>query len=102
MNWLKRFFRMLFRREDPETALDREIAFRIETLTEANLAQGFKPAEARRQALIEFECDAQPGQRLPGHRSEPVGQSVPRTGRRTENGSHARWPRCTQECASRG
>jgi putative ABC transport system permease protein len=54
MNWLKRFFRKLFRREDPGSAFDREIAFHVETLTEANIAQGMTQAEARRQALIEF------------------------------------------------
>jgi hypothetical protein len=54
MNWLKRFFRKLFRREDPGTVFDREIAFHVETPTEANIAQGMNHAEARRHASIEF------------------------------------------------
>src|SRR5580698_8143676 len=54
MNWLTRILRKLFRRDDPGTAFDREIAFHVETLTEAYIAQGMKPEEARRQALIEF------------------------------------------------
>lgn len=54
MNWVTLILRKLFRREDPETALDREIAFHVETLTQDHIAQGMAPAEARRQALIEF------------------------------------------------
>src|SRR5271163_1425789 len=54
MNWLTRILRKLFRREDPETAFDREIAFHVETLTQDNIAHGMTPAEARREALIEF------------------------------------------------
>jgi hypothetical protein len=34
--------------------VDREIAHHIEALTEANIAQGMSPEEARHQALIEF------------------------------------------------
>jgi putative ABC transport system permease protein len=54
MNWLTRILGRLFHREDPETAFDREIAFHVETLAQDLIAQGIAPAEARRQALIEF------------------------------------------------
>ncbi len=54
MNWLMRALRKLLGREDPDAALDREIAFHVETLTDAYIAQGMNPAEARRQAMIEF------------------------------------------------
>ena len=54
MNWLTRILRKLFRRDDPGAAFDREIAFHVETLTQDLIAQGIAPAEARRQALIEF------------------------------------------------
>lgn len=36
------------------TALDREIAFHIDELTQANIARGMSPEEARRRAVIEF------------------------------------------------
>jgi putative ABC transport system permease protein len=38
----------------PADNIDREIACHIEALTEANIAQGMSPEEARHQALIEF------------------------------------------------
>jgi hypothetical protein len=38
----------------PSGSIDREIAHHIEALTEANIAQGMSPEEARHQALIEF------------------------------------------------
>jgi predicted permease len=37
-----------------ETAMDREIQFHIEELAQANIARGMTPAEARRQALLDF------------------------------------------------
>jgi putative ABC transport system permease protein len=54
MKWLNRALHKLLRREDPDTAFDREIAFHVETLTEAHIAQGMSPAEAGRRALLEF------------------------------------------------
>ena len=54
MDWVTRILRKLFRREDPETAFEREIAFHVETLMDTYIAQGMAPAEARRKALIEF------------------------------------------------
>jgi putative ABC transport system permease protein len=45
---------MWFRKRTNERQLDSELRFHIETLTEANIAAGMPPAEARRQALLEF------------------------------------------------
>jgi len=48
----------LFKRSSRQTArdaaLEREIAFHVEELTQANLARGIPPGEARRQAIVEF------------------------------------------------
>jgi putative ABC transport system permease protein len=38
----------------PGESIDREIAHHIDALTEANIAQGMSPEEARRRALVEF------------------------------------------------
>src|SRR5580658_1511453 len=54
MNWLRRAFGKIRRRDNPETSLEREIAFHIETLTEDHIARGMAPVEARRQAVLEF------------------------------------------------
>src|ERR1039457_5397122 len=48
MAWLKRFFR------NRDESLEREIEFHIAKQTEANIARGMSPEEARRQALIDF------------------------------------------------
>jgi putative ABC transport system permease protein len=40
--------------EQTAAAFDREIAYHLETLIEANLANGMTPKEARRQAILEF------------------------------------------------
>jgi hypothetical protein len=45
---------MFFRKRRPESEYDREIAFHIEQLTQAGIAEGLTRAEARRRALIEF------------------------------------------------
>src|ERR1700733_13811835 len=37
-----------------EDKVDREIAFHIEELTQANIVAGMSPSEARRRALIDF------------------------------------------------
>ena len=50
METSKRFFR----RQASDDAMDREIAFHIEELTQANIALGMLPDEARRRALLEF------------------------------------------------
>jgi len=48
MAWLKRLF------GNRNEALEREIAFHIASQTDANIARGMSPADARRQALIDF------------------------------------------------
>ncbi len=50
--WLTRLRFMLFRRKPQE--LDEELRFHVEQATEARMAAGMTPEEARRQALIEF------------------------------------------------
>jgi putative ABC transport system permease protein len=54
MGWSPHFRR----KRDPgrahEAALEREIEFHIEELTQANIAQGMTPEEARRWAVVEF------------------------------------------------
>jgi putative ABC transport system permease protein len=42
------------RKSSSGSAVDREIAFHIEELTQANIAAGMAPDEARRRALVEF------------------------------------------------
>jgi putative ABC transport system permease protein len=44
----------IFRKRPPETQLNSELRFHIEELTEANIAAGIPPAEARRRAMLEF------------------------------------------------
>ncbi|HEY9232918.1 MAG TPA: ABC transporter permease [Blastocatellia bacterium] len=51
---LSSFWRNLFRKERVERELSEEVAAYLELLIEAKLDQGIKPAEARRQALIEI------------------------------------------------
>ena len=48
------WWRSLFLRRSRETELDRELRFHIEEMTEAHIAAGLAPEEARRQAMIEF------------------------------------------------
>jgi putative ABC transport system permease protein len=43
-----------FRKSDPEDALEQELNFHIEELTQANIARGMSPENARRQALLDF------------------------------------------------
>ena len=50
MRWLRRGFRKFV----PDDAVDREIGFHIEELTQANIAKGMTPEEARRCAVLEF------------------------------------------------
>ena len=50
MAWWKK----VFRTHAPEEDLDREVAFHIEELTQANICKGMNPVEARRQAVLEF------------------------------------------------
>jgi putative ABC transport system permease protein len=47
-----------------EEKLDREISFHVEELTQANIAGGMDPAEARRRALLEFGGQEQVKQRM--------------------------------------
>lgn len=51
MSWWNFF---LGNREQREPKLDSEIGFHIDALTEENIAAGMSPAEARRQAQLEF------------------------------------------------
>ncbi len=44
----------VFRKRADDTQLDSELRFHIDELTNANIAAGMPPAEARRQALLEF------------------------------------------------
>jgi putative ABC transport system permease protein len=43
-----------FRRMQKDEDFDKEIAFHIDELTKANISRGMKPAEAHRQAILEF------------------------------------------------
>jgi len=53
MQWLRKLTAKS-KAKPTEASFDREIAFHLETLIEANLAQGMTPKEARRQAILEF------------------------------------------------
>src|SRR5207244_5000260 len=50
MEWWK----SLFRKRALDAQLDSELRFHIEELTEANVAAGLTPEEARRRAVLEF------------------------------------------------
>jgi len=50
MEWWK----SLFRKRALDAQLDSELRFHIEELTEANIAAGLSPGEARRRAVLEF------------------------------------------------
>jgi hypothetical protein len=50
MTWWKSFFRKV----SLDDQLDSELRFHIEELTDANMAAGLTPDEARRQAMLEF------------------------------------------------
>ncbi len=50
MEWWK----SLFRKRALDAQLDSEVRFHIDELTNANIAAGMSPGEARRQALLEF------------------------------------------------
>src|SRR5437879_13479140 len=50
MGWWK----SLFRKRALDAQLDAEVRFHIEELTEANVAAGLTPEEARRRAVLEF------------------------------------------------
>src|SRR6476659_2976375 len=62
------------RRHDED--LDREIAFHIDELTEANIAKGMTAVEARRQAVIAFGGREQAKQTLREVHSSPFLESV--------------------------
>ncbi|HEV2489240.1 MAG TPA: ABC transporter permease [Candidatus Acidoferrales bacterium] len=47
-------FRSLFRRHDADHELDSELRFHLDRQIAANIAAGMSPAEARRQAMLEF------------------------------------------------
>src|SRR4051812_47878643 len=50
MRWLKPFLK----RGRQELEFDRELQFHIDEAVREKIAQGFSPAEARRQTLLEF------------------------------------------------
>lgn len=50
---MRMWVRALFGREAADRELDDELRFHVESATEANIAKGMPPAEARRAALIE-------------------------------------------------
>ena len=60
MNWPNK----KFRESGDERRLDREIAFHVEEQTEANIAAGMEPVEARRRALLEFGGQEQAKQQV--------------------------------------
>ncbi len=62
MNWLKKQLRKSG--SDDERQFDREIAFHLEELTQANIACGMSPAEARRRAVLEFGGEEQMKQQM--------------------------------------
>jgi hypothetical protein len=51
---LRHFLRQSWLKRGGESELDEEIRFHVEHATEAKMAAGMTPVEARRQALIEF------------------------------------------------
>ncbi len=68
MDWLKPF-----RRKDSlEQDFDRELRFHIEELTQKNLAAGMAPAEAHRQAMLEFGGKEQMTERLRAIHEIPI------------------------------
>jgi hypothetical protein len=50
MSWWK----SVFQKAASDTQLNSELRFHIDELTEANIAAGMKPEEARRRAILEF------------------------------------------------
>jgi predicted permease len=54
MKVLKRAFLRFTHKDSRDAALDREIEFHIEQLTQANIARGMAPDQARRRAVLEF------------------------------------------------
>src|SRR5580658_4437212 len=42
------------KRRGPDDAVEQEISFHIEEMTQANIARGMTPERARRQALVDF------------------------------------------------
>ncbi|HEV2297323.1 MAG TPA: ABC transporter permease [Candidatus Acidoferrales bacterium] len=57
MRWLTKLllrFRSLFRRTAADGELDSELRFHLEKQIAANISAGMSPAEARRQAMLEF------------------------------------------------
>jgi hypothetical protein len=57
-------FHRKFRASGDENKLDREIAFHVEELTQANLDAGMTPVEARRRALLDFGGQEQVKQQI--------------------------------------
>ncbi len=54
MNRLRAFFLRFFARRDSARELDEELRFHLEQSTQANIAAGMAPKQARRQAMIGF------------------------------------------------
>jgi hypothetical protein len=72
MAWWKNFLRG----EDLEKELDREIAFHLEELTQLNVAKGMSPAEAHRQAVLDFGGREQVKQNLRDVHSSALLESI--------------------------
>ena len=53
-----------FAASQKDEEFDKELAFHIDELTQANVAKGMEPAEARRQAILEFGGREQVRQQL--------------------------------------
>jgi putative ABC transport system permease protein len=53
-----------FRGAQKDEDFDKELGFHIDELTQANVARGMEPAEARRQAILEFGGREQVRQQL--------------------------------------
>jgi putative ABC transport system permease protein len=66
----------VFRKPDPENALDLEINFHIEEMTQANIAAGMAPESARRQALLEFGGREQVRQTVREVHVSPLAESL--------------------------
>jgi predicted permease len=54
MEWMRRLFRRLVPHSVVDEAMDREISYHIAELAESYVAQGMKPDESHRRALLEF------------------------------------------------
>ena len=73
MSW----WNSLFGKKARDLLLDSELRFHIEELTNANIAAGMPPAEARRQAVLEFGGREQIKEELRDVYRVPIVESAP-------------------------